>query len=408
MNGRLYLGSFDYAAAALDRACILTPARGNPFLLMVDGNLPWAERLAELPEEALRLLHGRRRRAWQLAPYWQPGAADPVFVETVSAAAADRERAIADYWNTPLPPGAHLACRRLTSAEGSGPWLFKFSHQLFDGGGAELFVKTLLRNPAELGPGNSFLNHPELRDWSTKFRSGQRVNRFLRALPPISALPAAAPNAASRFRRFEFEVAPIRERSDRLAGPLMLGVYLAAVAGCAFGELSAPPGALLLPVTADRRQRRRGRGHCYGNHWSCLPLLFERRPEWRFADYLAAARGGFTRSVSEGIPVDFENANYLTRIAPLNWFAAHCSGLFHGTGGSLMFSFIPDSGAWDDAISGVSHLPAMPPSPGLGVVFSQFRDRLFLVLSYREGVLPEPEIEHLAGALVRRLQEGEA
>jgi hypothetical protein len=39
------------------------------------------------------------------------------------------------------------------------------------------------------------------------------------------------------------------------------------------------------------------------------------------------------------------------------------------------------------------HVPLMPPHPGIGVFFNRFENRINAVISYRDGVLSELEID---------------
>jgi hypothetical protein len=71
--------------------------------------------------------------------------------------------------------------------------------------------------------------------------------------------------------------------------------------------------------------------------------------------------------------------------------------MFGGSAGSVMFSFVSGSSLSpafaETPLLNMYHLPLMPPHPGIGVFFNRFEDRINAVVSYRQGILTEDEID---------------
>ncbi|WP_419647243.1 hypothetical protein, partial [Victivallis vadensis] len=229
-----YANGMDWVAAGLGAECAATPGGSNHFLLLLTpaGRAePEAVRalLGSIPEAARALLHGRWVRAWHLAPYWKPGPPAPVAFSCV--ASSDWLRAARIYADEPLPPRAALAVRVI---DGGGEWriAFKFSHRLFDGGGAELFLKALFTGDETLWSVFPGCKEPGLNRWRELFGSGTRVNRAVRALSaePISELPnPEGESAGVRFRGEVLDAEQIKAKIGQHAGPFMFGTAAAAL-----------------------------------------------------------------------------------------------------------------------------------------------------------------------------------
>ncbi len=214
---RSYANGMDWGAAGLGAECAATPGGSNQFLLLLTpaGRAePEAVRalLGSIPEAARALLHGRWVRAWHLAPYWKPGPPAPVAFSCV--ASSDWLRAARIYADEPLPPRAALAVRVI---DGGGEWriAFKFSHRLFDDGGAELFLKALFTGDETLWSVFPGCKEPGLNRWRELFGSGTRINRAVRALSaePISELPnPEGKSAGVRFRVAELDAEQIKAK----------------------------------------------------------------------------------------------------------------------------------------------------------------------------------------------------
>ena len=141
---RIYLDGFDWIANLLNYQCRLTPGRGNHFLIVLKSkeNFPKSavHSLQKRLEPLLPLLNGSiRRHLLHLAPYWKPGKPEALAFTTEHLLfASDFPMVVEQYANRPLPRGQALAAHLIFHPEEGAALLFKFSHLLFDGRGAEL------------------------------------------------------------------------------------------------------------------------------------------------------------------------------------------------------------------------------------------------------------------------------
>lgn len=132
-----YLDGFDYVAAMLNYDCRNTPGRGNHFLVVLEletalEKTEVQEKLAVL-EPFLPLFSGRmHRHCLHAAPYWMPGEPRRIWV-----VAGDE---LGSCLNTVLDGALEV----MLLNQGPRHFLvFKFSHLLFDGRGAELLIEAV-------------------------------------------------------------------------------------------------------------------------------------------------------------------------------------------------------------------------------------------------------------------------
>ncbi|MCX6984179.1 MAG: hypothetical protein NT118_05410 [Lentisphaerae bacterium] len=211
--GKYYFNGIDWIAAALNHQCRLTPAHGNNILIVLEFGAPFSsaskKRLLDACHSILPLLSGRIRRAWHLAPYWQPGNGSGVpFSENSVADDTGADAVIHAFANEPLPENTSVGIK-LISINGGSRLIFKFSHLLFDGRGAELFLKSIDEENLETMAMHPGLPNPDLRKWADKFQAGKIVHRKRLAIleqHKIAALPSgqmAAMPAGFRIIRLD-------------------------------------------------------------------------------------------------------------------------------------------------------------------------------------------------------------
>ncbi|MFA6291293.1 MAG: hypothetical protein WC637_05890, partial [Victivallales bacterium] len=192
-----YLNGIDWISAALNHQCRLTPARGNNFLIVLElGSLfssLKSKRLLDTCRSILPLLSGSIRRAWHLAPYWNPGGGSEIpFSETSVEDDSTADSVLHAFANEPLPENTGIAIK-LISLDGKGCLVFKFSHLLLDGRGAELFLKAVVEGNLEKVAAHPGLPSPDLHRWADKFQAGKIVHRKRLAIleqHKIAALPS--------------------------------------------------------------------------------------------------------------------------------------------------------------------------------------------------------------------------
>jgi hypothetical protein len=403
MTPHCYLNGIDYVTRALGYTCRLTPGKNNHFLVVLELNEPIdAEALSFDLSPYLALLHGRVRRNFLLAPYWQPGAAREI---TVNTEFSDLET----YANLPLSGGAQLNIAIIEKQ-----LVFKLGHQLFDGRGAEMFIRMLFskqRSTAEIG-----LKSADLLEWRSKFTAGKTINRYLISLRQQEKnATLATPTAQSsgnhlyKLNLDNADTALIRQRAEQAAGPFMLGCYLTAMTARCVAKLQQTrqlAGAVMLPVSIDLRGVSVPPEIVFFNQWSVSPVYLTLAADTAPRQWLDAAKRQLIANTANRLPQALRLANMLTRIVPLRLMPLLLSSL----SGSAMFAFLPDSLITQDMlpmrITNLYHWPLMPPAPGLGIFINIFDDKMNVVFSWRDGVISQTEAQNAALALREALLNG--
>jgi hypothetical protein len=417
-----YFNGVDWIAAALNFQCRFTPARGNNIIIVLELGAPFSaaksKRLLDACHSILPLLSGTIRRGWHLAPYWHPGnGAEIPFSEKSVADESAADSILNSFANEPLPKNTGIGIK-LVSFNGAGRLIFKFSHLLFDGRGAELFLKAIDEGSLETAAVNPGLPDPDLRKWSDKFEAGKIVHRKRLSIlekHKIAALPSGQmPGMPARFRIIK--LAPgasiaIQEKSEREAGPFMFGVYLASIACHGFDQflnVRGIEGGIMLPMSVDLRGFGVPPNTVFFNQWSFSPLVAERDERRELADWTDKLKRQMMSNAAERIPQSLRTASMLSRIVPLPIMSLFAKNMFGGTPGSLMFSFMSGSSLApvfiETPLLNMYHLPLMPPHPGIGVFFNRFEERINAVLSYRQGILSEDEINVFTDSIEKCLR----
>ncbi|HCE45132.1 MAG TPA: hypothetical protein DET40_16445 [Lentisphaeria bacterium] len=419
-----YYNGIDWVAAALNYQCRLTPARGNNFLIVLDlGAHPFSSakktRLLDACNAILPLLNGSIRRAWHLAPYWQTGNGSGVpFSENSPADDAGADSVLYKFMNEPLPEDTGLEIK-LISFNGSGRLIFKFSHLLFDGRGAELFLRAIDGGHSDLMAMHPGLPHPELNNWTEQFKAGKIVHRKRLAIlekHKIAALPSGQLTAMpARFRVIQLDPAAsagLQKKSEREAGPFMLGIYLASIVCHCFDhflDARGINGDIMLPMSVDLRGFGVPANTVFFNQWSFSPLIAERDEHRELAGWIGKLKKQMMSNAADKIPQSLRTASLLSRILPLPIMSLFSKNIFGQTAGSIMFSFVSGSSLAPSFIEtplrNMYHLPLMPPHPGIGVFFNSFEDRINAVISYREGILSEDEIDEFTQSIEKCLRK---
>jgi len=419
MRRRQYLSGMDWFVRALDQRTRAATGVGNysQIVLVLKG---------ALDHEALRqklgafitanpILAGRCRRNWlNLAPYW-----------SVARSARPEDMRL-DVRHLPggLPVDAILAALSVTKThptEGPVRIAFtvvphgertyvsmRFDHQILDAIGAERLLMHLSQtgNPAQpipLGERPAHLNR-----WGDKFRSGQVVNREVISLrgdrPPAAVPLPVSKGGCRRQTRFVIraysarETARIGERADMGTGYLLLLPYLLGLCVRALHamccRLGVVEGDYVIPVSVDCRPRGSDSGTVFFNNLSFNFYRFSAASaEAQTALWEQAVKQMYAQ-VQKRVAYHVANAGMLMRILPASWLGRLMTLPLEGRLGSMSFAFVGKEGYTSEDFMGVPvenayHMPRVPVPPGLGVFFTQYRDRLTLVCSYLEGMLDE-------------------
>lgn len=422
---RIYLDGFDWVANLLNYQSRLTPGKGNHFMVVLETEQAFptdivSALLQSRLEKFLPLLNGSiRRHLLHLAPYWKPGPARPLSVTDEELLfTSDYSSALDRFGNAPLPDHQALALHIIRHKTGSA-LLFKFSHLLFDGRGAELLLESFCPGGSELLAQEPGLDSPKLDEWEKQFSAGKQIQRRLIALRnagPTSSR-SACDTAASAYRVIsltEPETDALRRRSDTEAGPFMITPFLLALTASQYNAMlsryDSRDGSILIPMSIDMRgQDGIPADAVFFNQWSMLSISLKRPVLNELRPAIEETRRQIFTGTGERIALAYRAASRLTRIAPPALLLNIIRRMGPAATGTFMFSFISGSSLSDGKFAGrrltnLYHLPSMPPIAGLGVFFNVFDNRLNAVVSYRSGVFPEADIERFAKNLEKELK----
>lgn len=421
---KLYLDGFDWIAALLNYQCRLTPGQGNHFMLVLESAEFFTENgirtMLKQLDPLLPMLNGSiRRHLLHLAPYWKPGKLEPIpFTTEELLFKSDFPLSLEKFGNSPLPRNQALAVHLITHKKEGSALIFKFSHLLFDGRGAELLLESLRSGRHELFEQRPGLASPMLNEWEKQFSCGRQVQHRLQEIqkngPTVSR--QARDTAASAYRVIsltEAESDDLRRRADRDAGPFMLTPYLLSLTAKEYNRL-IPEGKeeelFLIPMSIDMRgQDSIPQDALFFNQWSLLPISIRRSLLADPAQSIPEIRKQIFVCTGERTALAYRAATRLMRIAPPALLLKIVRKMGNSTTGTFMFSFVSGTSLERSKFAGQTidnlyHLPEMPPMTGLGVFFNMFSNRLNAVISCRSRVFPESEIEHFSTELEKALK----
>jgi hypothetical protein len=295
--------------------------------------------------------------------------------------------------------------------------IFTWSHLLMDATAAEHFLaavsdeKIVLPQSNPQPPGAP-AKWPERLELMKK--SVEQLDKFCEQQP--RALKTRHPNAprelAYRIEKFSAgETARVRANGAKLCGVLASAQFHAVAAVLELHRLHQKLGAAtksyILPMPVGLRPKGRIEP-LFSNQVDMLMLQFLPEqldsPEKTVAALKAqTAQGLRENSVSYG-----RKLSELFSFLPLPIFMAV---LKHGLKGEICSLFFGDTAAVNPklenflgvAVENFTHVAAVTPSPGLGVIYYYFRGELRVSVVHAKTVLTESEAEEFAAALRNRL-----
>jgi len=397
---KMYAGGMDWVAAGLNAQCAQMPGEGNSFLVILEISSSFSfDLLTSAVNDCIKEknlpLNGCWKRAWHLAPYWKYNESSGIIIDRKPL--SDFVQDMTEYANTPLPH-QHGVSIRLFEAETHSVIAFKFSHLLFDGVGAEYFIRALLTNDKD-GEFDRFHGNPSanLNRWGTLFASGQRINRFSRAISSEmkrkNEQTFKSSTHPSGFIVERFDYKQISTCIEAKYGMFSICAALAGVAAKSFSEWKRElhpgvPHEVLLQISVNQRQRNDERSKIFFNQWSLIPTFFPVfLPESDISNWILHAKKQMASAVENSLCRDFENANLPLRILPPSVMGKFVLTRFKRGAGDAMFSFISSDiipRQWmGNQIENVVHVPTVPISPGLGLFFTAYGNHLNLVISFQ-------------------------
>ncbi len=429
-----YLTGIDWVVNTLDSMTKAAGGHGNSSQIILETETPLAPgRLREALDRlarALPVIYGRVARGWNLCPYWKVNSRPPHrvplsvreikndnFCEALSVLKAHVNQRFENN-------SEHLRFLILNSQAGRSFLAMHFDHRLLDAFGAETFLELIEKFDRETE--NEVINRINLTEshhldqWSRRFKGGRNTNRMQLKLSRegLAALPVK-PHSGNRSTHFriicfsEEETGLIREKLNAASGGFALALpSLLAYVMEPLHNLIEHRGCgdtnYVVPVSVVRRTPDEIWEKLFFNH---ISFVFFQIPVG-----LAAFRDELTRNlqnqlysqIKENLPDDIYHAGMLTRIAPLPVMRLLSKIPVKGKVATNYFACLKESGFssssfLDAGVKNLIHTPHVPVPPGLGLFFNFFQNRLNLVISHLEGLIPEEEARALADKIKEKL-----
>jgi hypothetical protein len=296
--------------------------------------------------------------------------------------------------------------------------IFNWAHALMDAHSAEHFVAVVGREELPL-PAPDFLPPPRPQlPLSARLKGALKNLRaygeFRNVAPrsPGKRRPDAPARLQFRIEKFSAaETAQVRAHATRLSGALGEAQYHAAVALIELQNLQqrlgCPSPSFVLPVPVGMRPK----GNIeplFSNQITSLLLQFFPGQLASVAKAVAALKTQTAQAMRDGVVEGCAFFTDFLRVLPLSAYVAFmrfglkgeiCS-LFYGNTAAVSPLVTTFLGA---TIEDFTHIAAVPPSPGIGVIFYQFRGELRVTILHLAATLDENEAAQFAASLRARL-----
>lgn len=418
-----YLTGMDWMIHALDYSSRKKISCGTAFQIVMEigSGLNSADLRKYLAEycEGFPHLTGKVSRDWNLAPYWKPHpSGQPVQLKVISILNSDQAfRCLETELNQPVED--YEFSLRAVYVESPQKKLigFIFDHRLFDARGAEKFLHGFQIFYSSGGKSCGMdlpVFSAHLDKWSEKFAAGKKVNRARIAQGKDTQVrllknPATYKNVLNRFKIKTFDEKETRAISER-AGPFMFLPYSLAGSIQAMDALflgrSDAQGDLAVSVTRDMRSARAGESaDMFFNHLSFMFFRAKAAETGSFDGLLAVLKNQFYEQVKNKMPEALADAGMLMRILPLAVISRGFQDRAHAPA-SFSFASLGEcayqhKSFMDANVEKMFHMPRMPPLPGLGVFFSEYKKQLSVTLSYLDNLISETEANSVMERLSR-------
>jgi hypothetical protein len=295
--------------------------------------------------------------------------------------------------------------------------IFTWTHLLMDATGAEHFLTAISDENISLPRGNpqppgAPVNWPERLELMKK--SVAQLDRFCENQP--RALKTRHPNAPRswQFHVEKFsteETARIRANGSRLCGVLGDAQFHAAVAAVELHRLHQKLGcatqSYILPMPVGLRPKGR-LDPLFSNQVDMLMLQFLPAQMDSFEQTVAALKTQTSQALRENSISYGRKLSELFSFLPL---PVYMKVLKHGLKGEICSLFFGDTAAVNPRLESFlgavveqfTHVVAVTPSPGLGVVFYYFRGQLCVTVIHALTVLNGVEAADFSANLRNRL-----
>ncbi|MDR3458447.1 MAG: hypothetical protein P4N60_13430 [Verrucomicrobiae bacterium] len=316
-----------------------------------------------------------------------------------------------------LRRGSLIRFDLIERADGLMDVVFTWTHMLMDATAAEHFLTAVSDDKISLPrtnpqPPGAPAKWPERLDLMKK--SVAQLDKFCEQQPrALKTRHAGAPRALQyRVEKFTAaETKAVRANGARLCGILGDAQFHAVAAALELHRLHQKLGAAtrsyILPMPVGLRPKGRIEP-LFSNQVDMLMLQF--LPEQlAAADTAAAALKAQTASALRESSLSY--GRQLSEIFSFLPLPVYMAVLKHGLKGEVCSLFFGDTAAVNPklenflgvAVNDFTHIAAVTPSPGLGVIYHYFRGELRVSIVHAQTVLNESEAADFAAALRHRL-----
>lgn len=412
-----YLTGLDWIIHALDSATRRFCSTGNSsqIVLELDGKLDasaFTEALHRFAS-AFPVLWGEVARGWTLEPYWRIPSAPKnptIRIEVAQVEAADLFSALERFINQPFSHSReYVAFQLFHRSDHTSCLAMKFDHRLLDARGAEEFLSLFGQyfsgeiELEQLAKTTKPVQPSLLNRWRERFLAGRSMMRAMRGFADCTAQRLVHDDACkgeSSFLHLPLNSAESNtffERANQEAGFLMFMPYALSRAVEAFDELCldrGQRGTYIVPCTTDLRGMGAAPDKLFFNY--CSMFFFRVDPEQmeNRAQLLLTIKEQFYAQSKAGFPRHFESVMALMRILPVRLFdwmirrhMRHCFGSFSFA--SVGAGFFEEGRFCGLEVNNVFHMPQVPPQVGIGFFFNQYRGRINIGVSFREGLVDD-------------------
>ncbi|MDP8266434.1 MAG: hypothetical protein P9M07_05750 [Candidatus Aceula meridiana] len=421
MTNKRYLTGIDWLIHAFDHMNQKKIGKGNVFHIVFEVN---GLVNVDLFEQELNqfisshfIFKGRAARAFNLAPYWKIDKDKEVSPVSISSRRVQEASKFIPFCieisqKYDQSSEGYLYCDVIFHDEKSYVF-FTFSHKLFDGLGAELFVDAFER----YREGKQSYVFPDrrcqpshLNRWGEKFKAGRHVNRKLLWLSPgrkVRALPIKKGKQEYQYKVIQFnenQTKKIIERADKEAGYLLIMPFLLSQAIYAFNQLFNRKGIrndnMVVPVTVNARKKGEER-EMFFNH---LSFMFFKFTDKEAENPMESIKNQLYEQTKSRFSEKFSSNAMLMRIAPIP-ILSNLLGIYsRGKMASFSFSYLGETVFSGRKLLGketanLFHLPVPSVPPGLGVFVNNYNGKFNLTISYLNTLLNDEDIEFLVNAL---------
>ncbi len=419
-----YLSGMDWMMQAIDYASREKLNSGNDFQIVMDlkGSLNDVTLQFHLNQylKSFPLLSGKLARDFNLAPYIKVSTRDhPVNLALTLYKAenyGEAQELLKQELNLSKEKETFPLRVVLVKYENNTLLGFLFDHRFFDARGAELFLQGLNKSYSDKDQKHSVdltrLSPAYLNDWAKQFKAGKKLNRLIREkFTDLNVLgfhqdeSVVQPKNVFFIKCFtESETKAIRLRAESKSGPFLFLLYSLALTIktlSPFLMCGNSEGDVVVPVTRDMRHAKEIKSTILFNYLSFLFFHVKIKEAHNIDALIESLMQQFYQQIKEERSEDLWHASMLMRIVPRTWMADKLKqsktkkNRFSFSFASLGKSLYENSAFMNCEIQNIYHVPRVPVIPAVGIYFSEFNDRLNVVLSIIEGSLTAQEAEFI-------------